>query len=74
MAFMDPDVLGYGIPAGGRIEIEMGGGFERDWGIAISQAAITLVTGAPQQGLPGAGVGYEVIEGADENIFVTRPF
>lgn len=72
MEFMDPNVLGYGIPAGGHIEIEMGDGFERDWDVGISQAAIMMVTGAPQQGLPGAKVGYEVVEGDDVNIFVIR--
>jgi len=72
MEFMDPEVLGYGIPAGGHIEIEMGEGFERDWDVGISQASIMMVTGAPQQGLPGAKVGYEVVEGEDVNIFVIR--
>jgi len=71
--FMDPSVAGYGIPAGGRLEVVVGGGFERDWGVAISQSAIMLVTGAPQQGLPGAKVGYEVTEGADENVFIVKP-
>lgn len=71
--FMDPKVAGYGIPAGGQLQIIMGEGFERDWGVGISQAAIMLVTGAPQQGLPGAAVGYEVIEGSDENVFVINP-
>ena len=73
MDFMDPNVLGYGIPPGGQIEIEMGEGFERDWDVGISQASIMMVTGAPQQGLPGAKVGYEVTEGEDVNIFVIRP-
>jgi len=68
--FMDPAVIGYGIPAGGRMEIEMAGGFERDWAIGISQAAIMMVTGAPQQGLPGKAVGYTVDEGEDENVFL----
>ncbi len=71
--FMDPMVLGYGIPAGGRLEIELGEGFERDWDVGLSQAAIMLVTGAPQQGLPGAKVGYEVSEGDNENLFVITP-
>jgi hypothetical protein len=71
--FMDPKVVGYGIPAGGHMEITMGDGFERDWGIGISQAAIMLVTGAPQQGLPGMKVGYEVTEGDSENAFVITP-
>lgn len=71
--FMDPNVTGYGIPAGGHMEIVMGDGFERDWAIGISQAAIMMVTGAPQQGLPGAKVGYEVTEGEDESVFVITP-
>jgi hypothetical protein len=71
--FMDPKVMGYGIPAGGHMEIIMGDGFERDWAIGISQAAIMMVTGAPQQGLPGAKVGYEVTEGDDENVFLITP-
>ncbi|MCF6231707.1 MAG: hypothetical protein L3J36_01200 [Rhodobacteraceae bacterium] len=73
MEFMDPGVLGYGIPAGGHMEIKMGDGFERDWDVGLSQASIMMVTGAPQQGLPGAGVGYEVMEGEDVNIFIIRP-
>lgn len=71
--FMDPLVVGHGIPAGGRMEIEMGDGFERDWGVGISQSAIMLVTGAPQQGLPGQAVGYSVEEGEDENVFIITP-
>jgi hypothetical protein len=71
--FMDPKVLGYGIPKGGRLEIKMAEGFERDWGVGLSQAAIMLVTGAPQQGLPGKAVGYQVGEGDDANIFVISP-
>jgi len=71
--FMDPAVIGYGIPKGGRMEIEMSGGYERDRAIGISQSAIMLVTGAPQQGLPGAAVGYTVDEGGDENVFLINP-
>ena len=71
--FMDPAVIGHGIPAGGQLEVIMGGDFERDWEVGISQAAIMLVTGAPQQGLPGARVGYEVGEADNENTFVITP-
>jgi len=71
--FMDPNVIGYGIPKGGRLEVEMSGGFERDWDVAISQSAIMLVTGAPQQGLPGKKVGYTVADGDNENTFVFTP-
>ena len=69
-AFMDPAVIGYGIPAGGVIEIEMAGDYERDWGVPLTQSAIMMVTGTPQQGLPGAAVGYSIGEGDDENIFL----
>ncbi len=72
-AFMDPKVVGYGIPAGGRIEIELGGGYERDWNVALSQAAIMLVTGAPQQGLPGKTIGYTVKVGGNDNTFMITP-
>ena len=68
--FMDPAVTGYGIPAGGRLEIEMAEGFERDWQVGLSQAAVMLVTGAPQQGLPGKVVGYQVTEGEEDTVFV----
>lgn len=71
--FMDPEVVGYGIPKGGRLEIELGEGFERDWEVGLSQAAIMLVTGAPQQGLPGKAVGYAVTEGDSDNVFVIKP-
>ncbi len=71
--FMDPGVVGYGIPAGGRLEIELAKGFERDIGVPLVQSAIMLVTGAPQQGLPGKKVGYTVGEGDDENTFVITP-
>ncbi len=72
-AFMDPKVIGYGIPAGGRLEVELGGGYERDWNVALSQAAVMLVTGAPQQGLPGKKIGYSVKAGNNDNTFVFTP-
>ena len=71
--FMDPAVVGYGIPAGGRIEIEMAGGFSRDPGVKISQKAIMVVTGAPQQGMPGKKVGYKVSQGPNGNTYVVTP-
>lgn len=73
LEFMDPNVIGYGIPKGGKLEIEMGKGYERDWGVGISQATIMLVTGAPQQGLPGKMLGYKVSEGENENTFLISP-
>ena len=72
-AFMNPEVIGYGIPAGGRIEIEMGGGFQRLGNIPLTQKTIMVVTGAPQQGMPGAKVGYTVGQGDTPNIFVITP-
>lgn len=72
VAFMDPDVIGYGIPAGGRIEVELGGGFKRDPAITLNATGIMLVTGAPQQGLPSKKLGYTVRE-ASGNIFVIEP-
>lgn len=72
-AFMNPAVIGYGIPAGGRIEIEMGEGFQRIDDIALTQKTIMVVTGAPQQGMPGVKVGYEISQGASPNIYVIAP-
>ncbi len=71
--FMDPNVVGYGIPAGGTMEVIMSGDYERDWDVGLSQAAIMLVTGTPQQGLPGKAVGYTVGDGDDENTFLITP-
>ena len=71
--FMDPMVQGYGIAPGGHLEVELGGGFERIFNVPLAQAAIMLVTGAPQQGLPGKKVGYTVSEGANDRTFVFKP-
>ncbi len=71
--FMNPDVLGYGIPAGGEIQVEMSDGFERDWNVALTQSALMLVTGAPQQGLPGKVLGYTVQDGEFDNVFLITP-
>ncbi len=73
LEFMDPAVTGFGIAPGGRLEIEMAEGFERDWSVDLTQNAIMMVTGAPQQGLPGKAVGYTVGEGGNENTFVITP-
>ena len=73
MEFMDPKVEGYGIAAGGRLEVELGGGFERIFDVQLVQSAIMLVTGAPQQGLPGKKVGYKVSEGSNDSTFVFTP-
>ncbi len=71
--FMDPNVIGYGIPKGGRLEVELGGGYERDWDVGISQSSMMLVTGTPQQGLPGKKVGYKIAAGDNENTLVVTP-
>ncbi len=71
--FMDPKVVGYGIPPGGRLEVEMVSGFQRDPGIALAQPSILLVAGTPQQALPGRTVGYSVSEGHNRNTFVITP-
>ncbi|MCZ6534061.1 MAG: hypothetical protein O7A08_14000, partial [SAR324 cluster bacterium] len=71
--FMDPAVVGYGIPAGGRVEIELAGGFIRDPGVKLTQKAIMVVTGAPQQGMPGKKVGYAVSQGGNSNTYAITP-
>ena len=72
VAFMDPAVIGYGIPAGGRIEVELGGGFKRDPAIPLNATGIILVTGAPQQGLPSKKLGYTVRDPCG-SIFAIEP-
>ena len=73
LEFMNPQVTGYGIPAGGRMEVEMVEGFQRDPNIPLKQPSILLVSGTPQQGLPGRTAGYTVSEGGNENTFVITP-
>ena len=68
--FFNPQIPGYGIPPGGRIEVEMGGGFTRDLAVAMDAAAVHMVSGTPQQGLSSKRLGYGSVEGANENIFV----
>jgi len=71
--FMDPAVVGYGIPAGGRIEVEMADGFRRIPRRRIYQKAMMVVTGAPQQGLPGNKVGYKISQGKNARTYVITP-
>ncbi len=68
--FFNPEVPGYGIPSGGRIEVEMGGGFTHDPAVAMDAAAVHMVSGTPQQGLSSKQLGYGSVEGANPNIFV----
>jgi hypothetical protein len=71
--FMNPNVIGYGVPPRGRIEVEMGPGFDRDPKVPLAQKAIMVVTGAPQQGMPGKKVGYAVGEGGNANTITITP-
>jgi len=71
--FMDPKVIGYGVPPHGRIEVEMGAGFERDPKVPLEQKTIMVVTGAPQQGMSGKAVGYLVGEGKNANTITITP-
>lgn len=68
--FFNPKIPGHGIPPGGRIEVEMGGGFTRDPAVAMDASAVHMVSGTPQQGLSSKGLGYGSHEGANQNIFV----
>ena len=61
--FMDPNVIGYGIADGGRIEIEFSEGFERIDGMPITAKGAQAVTGTPQQGMFADKFGYDVAEG-----------
>lgn len=68
--FFNPEIPGYGIPPGGRIEVELGGGFTRDPAVAMDASAVHMVSGTPQQGLSSKALGYGSHEGANPNTFV----
>lgn len=68
--FFNPEVPGYGIPPGGRIEVELGGGFTRDPAVAMDASAVHMVSGTPQQGLSSKALGYGSVEGATKGTFV----
>ena len=70
--FMNPAVAGYGLEAGGTLEIEMVSGFQRDPDIPLDDRTILLVAGAPQQGLPAAPFGLKVSEGDNPYTYVIR--
>jgi hypothetical protein len=61
--FMDPNVVGYGIAEGGRVEIEFSDGFERFEQMPITNKGAQAVSGTPQQGMFADKFGYEVREG-----------
>lgn len=74
--FLDPAVIGYGLPPGGAMEVEMIEGFERDPSVPLNARSILLVAGTPQQAITSAGAGYRVEEGVNPNVFLitaTRP-
>jgi hypothetical protein len=71
--FMDPNVIGYGVPPRGPVEVEMEKGFNRDPKVQLTQKTIMVVTGAPQQGIPGKAVGYTVGEGGNANTITITP-
>ncbi|MBT5943760.1 MAG: hypothetical protein HOK98_01490 [Rhodospirillaceae bacterium] len=68
--FYNPEVPGFGIPAGGHIEVEMVGGFARDSSIAMDARAVHMVSGTPQHGLSDKRLGYQSVQGENPNIFV----
>lgn len=65
--FMDPNVIGYGIPANGRVEIELTEGFKRIKNLSINEKGAQAVNGTPQQGMVARKFGYTVGEGANKN-------
>ncbi len=71
--FMDPNVVGYGVAAGGRVEIELADGFERVASVPLTQKTMMVVAGTPQQGMPGKAVGYKVGEGTNANTITITP-
>ncbi|HHJ17123.1 MAG TPA: hypothetical protein ENJ80_10545 [Gammaproteobacteria bacterium] len=81
---MDPENFGYQIPAGGRMEVELGGSFERNgvdnakvFRAINSNANFVLVTGLPQAPITapaGAGVqhgNYTISDDGNKIITVT---
>lgn len=68
--FFNPHVPGYGIPAGGRIEVELGGGFTRNAGVPLGLNSVHMVSGTPQHGLSSKKYGYLARAGANDNIYI----
>ena len=71
--FMNPDVIGYGIPPGGSLEVEMLSGFERNPDVPLDGKSLLLTVGAPQQGLPEKAGGHVISEGNNPYTFVIEP-
>jgi len=68
--FFNPHVPGYGIPAGGRIEVELGGGFTRNAGVPLGLNSVHMVSGTPQHGLSSKKYGYLARPGANDNTYI----
>jgi hypothetical protein len=68
--FFNPHVPGYGIPAGGRIEVELGGGFKRNTDVKLGLSSVHMVSGTPQHGLSPKKYGYLARPGANDNIYI----
>lgn len=71
--FMNPDVIGYGIPPGGSLEVEMMSGFERNPNVPLDGKSLLLTVGAPQQGLPEKAGGHIISQGENPYTFVIKP-
>ena len=71
--FMNPEILGYGVPPGGSIEVEMISGFERNRNVPLDGKSLLLTVGVPQQGLPEKAGGYIISQGDNEFTFVIKP-
>ncbi len=71
--FMDPHVVGYGVPAGGRIEVTLVSGFERIADVPLTIDSFMAMTGAAQQGLHGKAIGYQITEGETRETYVLTP-
>jgi hypothetical protein len=71
--FMNPEILGYGVPPGGSIEVEMISGFERVPEVPLDGTSLLLTVGVPQQGLPEKTGGHIVSQGNNKNTFLIKP-
>ncbi len=71
--FMNPAVIGYGIPPGGSLEVEMISGFERDPKVPLDSRSLLLTVGAPQQGLPEKSGRHKISQGDNEFTFIIKP-
>lgn len=71
--FMNPEVIGYGIPPEGSLEVEMVSGFERDPKVPLDGKSLLLTVGAPQQGLPEKAGKHTISEGENEFTYVIKP-